>query len=207
MSILTETAQIVQERLGEAFHHLTLEEVVLGIFFTGVKLSNGFGGLSYTPVKDIPEAVCCPSSAGRIMEPKRIRGMSVKEALSSLTSKEPLKVAVAIATLNALSHTCFHGNDAESYHIRRHMDALNAVRMPLEKSVAVIGAIVPALHILKENLSDVRCYDLYIQQITVDFKAVIACGNRQECGRYHLPLRFFEVANRDLKILYSSSVS
>jgi len=42
---------------------ITVERAVFGLFFSGVKLSTGHGGLCFTPVKEIPEAVCCPSSA------------------------------------------------------------------------------------------------------------------------------------------------
>jgi hypothetical protein len=37
-----------------------------GLFFTAVKLFNGVGGICYTPAKEIPAVVCCPSSAGRM---------------------------------------------------------------------------------------------------------------------------------------------
>ena len=42
---------------------ITVERAAFGLFFSGVKLSTGHGGLCFTPVKEIPEAVCCPSSA------------------------------------------------------------------------------------------------------------------------------------------------
>ena len=66
MSILNETARQVKNKLALEYDTLTIKRLVIGVFFTGVKLSNGAGGVSYTPVKDIPQAVCCPSSAGRI---------------------------------------------------------------------------------------------------------------------------------------------
>jgi len=69
MTILNETARRVQDMLASEYDTITMERVMIGIFFTGVKLSNGAGGVSYTPVKDIPQAVCCPSSAGRIFDP------------------------------------------------------------------------------------------------------------------------------------------
>ena len=68
MEILQETAQLVRQKLGSDFEKLTVERVAVGLFFTGAKLSNGAGGVSYTPVKDIPQAVCGPSSTGRIAE-------------------------------------------------------------------------------------------------------------------------------------------
>jgi uncharacterized protein len=42
--ILRETAQEIREILGESLEALTLERIVFGLFYTGVKLSNGAGG-------------------------------------------------------------------------------------------------------------------------------------------------------------------
>jgi hypothetical protein len=56
MAILQETAQLARQKLGSDFEKLTVDRVAVGLFFTGAKLSNGAGGVSYTPVKDIPQA-------------------------------------------------------------------------------------------------------------------------------------------------------
>jgi len=64
--ILKETRALISTSLGTILETLTVERTVIGLFFTGVKLNNGEGGLCFTPIKTIPEAVCCPSSA-RVM--------------------------------------------------------------------------------------------------------------------------------------------
>lgn len=149
MTILNETARLVKDKLASEYEAITVERVMIGMFFSGVKLSNGFAGLSYTPIKDIPQAVCCPSSAGRIFDPLKIYGMPVDEVLTALTSNEPLKAAIAIATLNALSAVCWERGLADDYPIQMDTDALDAVRMPADRSVALIGAFVPVLRKLK----------------------------------------------------------
>ncbi len=75
--------------------------------------------------------------------------MSVKEILTGLSSNEPIKTALAIATLNALSAACWEKGIKGDYRITNKMDAQDAVSMPIEKSVAVVGAFVPTLHALK----------------------------------------------------------
>ncbi len=149
MTILDETAQRVKDKLASDYDTITIERAIIGVFFTGVKLSTGAGGVSYTPVKDIPQAVCCPSSAGRIFDPFKINGMKVADVLAGLTSIEPIKVSVAIATLNALSAYCWDQRLADNYRIQVDADALDAVRMPDESTIAVIGAFVPILRKLK----------------------------------------------------------
>ncbi len=147
MGILDEAAAIVAR--GLEIDRLTVEKVVVGLFFTGVKLSHGEGGVCFTPVKDIPTAVCCPSSAGRTFDPVRVKGLPVTDVLAGLNSVEPIKTAVAIATLAALSAACWERGIKGDYEIQHCRDAQDAVAMPPEKSVAVIGAFVPVLRRLK----------------------------------------------------------
>ena len=149
MSILAETAEVVKERLPD-LESLTVERLVIGVFFTGVRLSNGAGGICYTPVKEIPQAVCCPSSAGRVFDPRRMGGMQAAAMLAGLDSREPLRTAAAVAVLNALSSACW-SKKAPEYRIRTRMDALEAVDLGKEKTVAVVGALVPALQALKRR--------------------------------------------------------
>jgi uncharacterized protein (DUF4213/DUF364 family) len=149
MAILEETTQLVRQKLGNDFEKLTVERVAVGLFFTGAKLSNGAGGVSYTPVKDIPQAVCCPSSAGKIFDPVKIKGMKAADVLAALSSDEPIKAAIAIATLNALSAICWERGLNDNYRIQMNTDAVDVVRMPAQSSVAVIGAFVPVLRKLK----------------------------------------------------------
>lgn len=151
MTILTETARLAEAKLGADFQRLTVERLVIGLFFTGVKLSNGCGGVSFTPIKEIPKAVCCPSSVGRTFDPVKAKGMKVKTVLTALTSPEPIKTAVAIATLNALSASCWESGKTGNYAVQINKDALDVVRMPVEKSVAVVGAFVPVLRTLKQR--------------------------------------------------------
>ena len=46
-AILMETGHDVRRILGSSIDRLTVERVVMGLFFTGVKLSDGTGGLRY----------------------------------------------------------------------------------------------------------------------------------------------------------------
>jgi uncharacterized protein (DUF4213/DUF364 family) len=151
MTILGEAAQLVKEGLGHDFERLTIERIVVGLFFTGIKLSNGVGGICFTPIKEIPEAVCCPSSAGRAFDPQAVRGMKAADALSALNSNEPIKTAVSIATLNAMSATCWERGLRGNYIIRMNMDAQEALNLHKDSPVAVVGAILPILRTLKNR--------------------------------------------------------
>lgn len=74
--ILERTINLVKELLKSELDTITVERSVLGLFFTGVKLSTGHGGLCFTPVKEMPEAVCCPSSARAMPLSGRLSGQT-----------------------------------------------------------------------------------------------------------------------------------
>jgi uncharacterized protein (DUF4213/DUF364 family) len=151
MEILREVKETVLCCLGQEVWEATIARLVVGIFFTGVKLSTGTGGLCFTPVKDMPEAVCCPSSAGRIRDPRRIVGAAVADVLEDLVSREPLRKAAAIAVLNALSSACWARGLDSGYEIRARTDAQDLITLRPEQTVTVIGALGPVLQKLKKR--------------------------------------------------------
>lgn len=101
-ALLTQIRDEIAARLGPALDELAIERAVLGLFFVGVKLDNGAGGLCATPLKSMPQAVCCPSSAQAMPAPGKLRGRRASQALLDLERGGPLRRALAIATLNAL---------------------------------------------------------------------------------------------------------
>jgi uncharacterized protein len=150
-SLLKETAEEIYQLLGGTVEALTVERVVLGLFFTGVKLSNGTGGLCFTPLKSIPEAVCCPSSARAMPDSGRMKSKSAAKFVSEIFSGNPLKRALGIAVLNALSMTCWQKESPTGYRIRPGMDAIDAIAIPEDAYVVVVGAIIPVLQLLKRR--------------------------------------------------------
>lgn len=150
-AILKETIAELRSYLGDDFAGLTIERVVIGIFFTGVKLSNGVGGLCFTPIKEIPEAVCCPSSLRALPWSGKFRGRPVRVFLEALFDKSPMKRSIGIAVINALSATCWEQEPPTDYSLERGHDALETVDIPDEGDVVVIGALVPILQRLKKR--------------------------------------------------------
>ncbi len=59
-----------------------------------MQLANGAGGLCATPIKSIPQAVCCPSSAQAMPIPGKIAGRSVAEVLHDLYRPQELRRAL-----------------------------------------------------------------------------------------------------------------
>ena len=149
--LLRETLEEIGAEQGSALESLLVERVVIGLFFTGVKLSDGTGGLCFTPIKAIPEAVCCPSSAKAMPVAGKMAGRAALEFVREMTAGNPLKKAIGIAVMNALSMGCWRRRPPQGYRIRRRVDAMEAVHIDAADYVVVVGALVPALRELKRR--------------------------------------------------------
>ena len=150
-SLLADLRAQVRDRLGSAARALTVQRAVLGIFFTGVKLSNGAGGLCATPVKGMPEAVCCPSSARAMPIPGRIAGRPVAEVLEDLHRPQDLRRALAIATLNALAETLWLRDGPPAGTEVLAGDAFDALGLQPGERVVLVGAFPPYLRALRQR--------------------------------------------------------
>jgi uncharacterized protein (DUF4213/DUF364 family) len=149
--ILMETAIRLGAVLGPEIDRLKVERAVIGLFFSGVKLSNGVGGICLTPVKEIPEAVCCPSSAHAMPNSGKLAGQPVSECMHWLQQGNPLKKALGIATMNALSSTCWSRTPPGHYHLKNGLDPIENRVIPDESVVVVVGALVPYIRMLKHR--------------------------------------------------------
>ncbi|MDD4402577.1 MAG: DUF364 domain-containing protein, partial [Desulfitobacteriaceae bacterium] len=158
--ILERTICRIKELLGEQFEEITVTRAVLGLFFSGVKLSTGYGGLCFTPIKEIPEAVCCPSSARAMPLSGKLSGRGVQEYLNDIFGSNILKRTLGIAVLNALSTAYldlpegekYESADGQKYEILKGQDAFDLLELKQGQKTVVVGALVPILkRLLKEK--------------------------------------------------------
>ena len=144
-ALLTQIRDEIAARLGPALDELAIERAVLGLFFVGVKLDNGAGGLCATPLKSIPQAVCCPSSAQAMPAPGKLRGRRASQALLDLERGGPLRRALAIATLNALVESVLREAGLPEGTQSGQGDALAALGIEPHHHVALVGGFAPYL--------------------------------------------------------------
>lgn len=90
----------VEEKIAEAAGReagtLTLESICMGVGYTGVKLSDGHGGVSYTFRDDLG------ASCGVIRNAGHLRGMPASEAVKWMLSENLGEAAIGTATVNAV---------------------------------------------------------------------------------------------------------
>lgn len=160
-SLLAELHADVLRALGaQELDKLRIARAVLGIFFTGVQLDNGAGGLCATPVKSVPEAVCCPSSAQAMPVPGRIAGRSAAEVLQDLYRPQDLRRALAIATLNALAETLWRRDGPPQGARVVPGDAFDALAIAPGDLVVLVGAFPPYMRALRRSAQPFHVLEL-----------------------------------------------
>ncbi len=150
-TILAETVAAVTDILGAELDGIAVERAVIGLFFTGVKLTTGHAGACATPIKTIPEAVCCPSSAMAMPFPGKMKGKPVREALKEAFSDHGIRRGVGIAALNALAELCWERRPHPGVELLRDTDAFDANSFGPADQTVVVGAFVPFLKELKRR--------------------------------------------------------
>ena len=150
-SILGETIAAIDTIFGAKLDPIAVERVVVGLFFTGVKLSNGSAGSCATPIKTIPEAVCCPSSAMAMPFPGKLAGRRAADLAREALSGHGIRRAVGIATVNALADYCWQLRPHPDVELCAGVDAFDATEIRKNDKVVVVGAFVPFLKELKRR--------------------------------------------------------
>ena len=81
-SVIAETIEILKEKSPTPLQDIWIDDLVIGIFFTGVKLSTGHAGVAFTPIGEIPEAVCCPTTAARMPQAGNLEEAQFQKSLN-----------------------------------------------------------------------------------------------------------------------------
>lgn len=141
-AILDETADILRSYYGSVIRFLFIERLVVGVFFTGVKLSNGYGGLAYTPPGIIKNA------SRRILKGNSptIKGTSADKVISG-KMQNPFSDVIRLATMNALSAPFFQDG---RYAVYKSDDLSDVSYMFAGRRICMVGAIIPLLRRFKE---------------------------------------------------------
>ena len=142
MTILSEARGIVEPHFD--FDEITLERIVLGMGYTGIKLSNGDAGVCHSLISET-NPNCCDilDNAGHLTE------LSVKEVLSYLDSWDLFDRILGVATLNALSQSVIR-EQADRYPVLKE-NLINVLEVEPEDTVSMVGLIKPFVKPLTEK--------------------------------------------------------
>ena len=131
-SLLAETLDQLRGLHGPALAGLRIERAVVGVGFSGVKLSDGSGGLAGTPrLEKYPSG-----KEASLQPPGALAGLPVL-SLFEPWPEEPFRRALAVAALNALSAPWLEGG---RYRVVYDRDAFDLLELRPGMSVVMVGA-------------------------------------------------------------------
>ncbi|MGH7110069.1 MAG: Rossmann-like domain-containing protein, partial [Stellaceae bacterium] len=108
-------------------------------------------GACATPIKTIPEAVCCPSSAMAMPFPGKLHGRRAADLAREALSEHGIRRAIGIAAVNALADHCWSRWPHPEVMLRPGLDAFDATEIRPGEKVVVVGAFIPFLKELKRR--------------------------------------------------------
>ncbi len=146
---LAVTLERVQDILEPQAGQATVARATLGLFFVAVTLDTGHTGLCATPLKEIPEAVCCPSSAMSMPFPGKLAGMGALRLAGEAVAQTGLRRAVGIAALNALAHLAVDRQGGPGCVVVEDADAFDLADIRPDETAVVVGAFGPFLRALR----------------------------------------------------------
>jgi uncharacterized protein (DUF4213/DUF364 family) len=149
--ILHETFEAVEEILGAEINRIRVERAVVGVFFTGVKLSNGIAGACATPIETVRETFCCASAVAGGRSPGNLRGCTAFALAREALGPNGLGRGLGIAALNALADTCWRRRPHPEAELRGGVDAFDAAAIRPADKIVLAGAFVPFLRALKHR--------------------------------------------------------
>ena len=148
--ILNETIACVTDILGRELEGIAVERAVIGLYFTGVKLTAGVAGTCATPRDAAPGDICCPISAHRVAF-RRLAGRPAAALMQDALAGNGLSRAIGIATLNALAELCWRRRPAPGIDLLAGTDAFDATEFHAGDRVVLVGAFIPFLKELKRR--------------------------------------------------------
>ena len=124
----------LKDELGSKILEVRIEDIRIGLIYTGVVLSTGHAGVAYTPIHEFQG---CPilNYAGRIA------GKKASKVVNMALSSNLVEATVGVATVNALSQIVFE-TYPEKY-VFSNVDVLDFIRP--EDKVAMVGYFGPLI--------------------------------------------------------------
>ena len=166
--ILAETRAAIGAILGPDLAGATIARAVVGLYFTGVELDIGAAGACATPARAELHEACCPGTRAAVLHPGTLRGRLATEVLDALPLADPLRRAVAIATLNALAEACWQRRPHPNATLKSGVDAFDAAAIAPGEHVVLVGAFIPFLRALKRMRQDYTVLELSPAMLKAD---------------------------------------
>lgn len=148
-SVIAETIRALRNQSPDPWENIWIDDLAVGVFFTGVKLSTGHAGVAFTPVAELPEAVCCPTTAARMPRAGSLDRKPVSTLVDFALDRNVLKTALGVAALNALTQTLLASGNKIAHRIVEGEDGFDLLKIQPQETVCLVGAFGPYIRRLK----------------------------------------------------------
>ncbi len=129
-----------------------------GVFYTAVQLASGEVGVAFTP-RGLSDTVCCPKSAAATLPAGTLAGRDAWQLADYALAPLPLRRAVGVAALNALSALAMEKFAVPGGRVIAGFDALDAAEVRPSDTVAMVGAFTPFIKKLKGKVNGLSVID------------------------------------------------
>jgi len=143
--VLPTLVNALKNDLGPILEEIEVKDVRIGLAYTGVLLSENYGGVACTPLYEFS---CCPA----LSFTDELKGKTADKVLELALSENPLEAAIGIATANALSHM-LQSLEPENFPVSN-IDILDLIKPEDRVSmVGYFGPLVPKILKITEKLT------------------------------------------------------
>jgi uncharacterized protein len=146
---------------------VAVSDVRIGVFYTAAQLANGYTGAAFTP-RGLTDTVCCPKSAAAAPPAGRLAGQEAWKLAEYALSPVPLRRAVGVAVLNALSAMAMAEHGVPGGRLIPGMDALAAAEVCADDEVAMVGGFLPFIKALKGRVKALWVVDKHPEALKED---------------------------------------
>ena len=165
MTIIRELVRTMNKTFGQ--RDIGIDDIRIGIFYTGAKLSTGDAGVAFTP-RDLEDTVCCPRSAAKMPASGKLKGQNALELMKLAGKDSAMQRSVGIAVLNALSALLLKEQGIKGACIMEGADALDVIAINPADTVAMVGSFVPFIKALKGTTKALYIIDKHPQALKED---------------------------------------
>jgi uncharacterized protein len=154
--IIKETYDFLKSENAELFSKTTIEKLVIGIYFTAVKLSSGFSGIAKTEI----DRHCCNSYKHKRdfeeFSPGKISGQKILD-LFELSEKSQVLDNVRLAVLNAISSEIISHS---GYKVIEDKDPIELIDLNQKKTICIVGAFQSYINKIAETQNKLMVLEL-----------------------------------------------
>lgn len=144
-----------------------VQAVEVGVFYTGIQIASGHTGVAFTP-RDLADTVCCPKTAAAAPPAGHMLGQHAWQLADFAFAESPLRRAIGIATLNALSALAISQQGILGGRLLEGLDALEAAEVKTSDRVAMVGAFTPYIKTLKGRVASLSIVDKHPKALKSD---------------------------------------